>query len=425
MEAESKARRNATGADLDDDLSGSERFALDATRAGVGYWLLWASLFSLFGIALSTGLLALSLLAAVFSRQRRMAWWPRSAAPLGASLVAFAVASGASALASLDPAVSLGHFGSELLTLSSLPLIVFWVRRRAHLSRLVNAVLALAALASLVGIAQSLGAGFAGAPQRPESLFSHYMTFSGLLVLAFALVLGRLATADLPQRRWHMALTVLYAVALMLTLTRGAWIAALIASFTVLLLRRRRWLPAFLLAFGLGAAVLAVTAPSYWERARSIVQLDDDSSYDRLCMLWSSAQMVRDRPVFGLGDGMVERYYPIYRHPSAPRTDVAHLHNTYAHLVAEKGIPALLTYLALFAASFWLALRLRRDPALQDPTSQALVFGTLLTLFTFSLAGLFEANWRDTEVQRMVLLVLALPAALAKISAGVAGGRDQ
>ena len=37
----------------------------------------------------------------------------------------------------------------------------------------------------------------------------------------------------------------------------------------------------------------------------------------------------------------------------------------------------------------------------------------ILALFAFNVAGLFENNWGDTEVQRPVLFLLALPFCLA------------
>jgi hypothetical protein len=39
--------------------------------------------------------------------------------------------------------------------------------------------------------------------------------------------------------------------------------------------------------------------------------------------------------------------------------------------------------------------------------------GMLLALLAFNLAGLFENNWGDTEVQRPALLLLAIPFCLA------------
>ena len=38
-----------------------------------------------------------------------------------------------------------------------------------------------------------------------------------------------------------------------------------------------------------------------------------------------------------------------------------------------------------------------------------LYLGMLLALLAFAVAGLFEDNWADTEVQRILLFLLALP----------------
>jgi O-antigen ligase len=51
--------------------------------------------------------------------------------------------------------------------------------------------------------------------------------------------------------------------------------------------------------------------------------------------------MVAERPLFGIGPDLVEARYPIYRHPTAPRYTVPHLHNDLLQLAAERGLPAL------------------------------------------------------------------------------------
>ena len=86
-------------------------------------------------------------------------------------------------------------------------------------------------------------------------------------------------------------------------------------------------------------------------RVTSIVDLRDTSNYDRLCMLEAGVTMVRERPVFGLGPDLVKRRYPIYRPPAAPRYEVPHLHNSLLQLAAERGLPALASYLGLTAAA--------------------------------------------------------------------------
>ena len=42
-----------------------------------------------------------------------------------------------------------------------------------------------------------------------------------------------------------------------------------------------------------------------------------------------------------------------------------------------------------------------------------LYLGALLALVALNVAGLFENNWGDTEVQRLALFVLAIPFCLA------------
>ena len=106
---------------------------------------------------------------------------------------------------------------------------------------------------------------------------------------------------------------------------------------------------------------------------------------------------------------MVRERYPIYRHPTAPRYVVVHLHNSFVQLAAERGLLSLAAYAWLMAASFvWAWRRFRRNGGVLGPEAD-LDLGTLMVLVGFNVAGLFEANWRDTEVQRLVLFVLAMP----------------
>ncbi len=150
--------------------------------------------------------------------------------------------------------------------------------------------------------------------------------------------------------------------------------------------------------------------PASWSaRISSIGDLRDPSNYDRVCMLEAGLFMIDEHPLFGLGPGMVRERYPIYRHPTAPRYAVAHLHNSFVQLAAERGLLSLAAYAWLMAVSFiWAWRRFRRNGGVLGPEAD-LDLGALMVLVGFNVAGLFEANWRDTEVQRLVLFVLAMP----------------
>jgi O-antigen ligase len=119
--------------------------------------------------------------------------------------------------------------------------------------------------------------------------------------------------------------------------------------------------------------------------------------------------MIRERPLFGLGPELVERRYAIYRSPAAPRYEVPHLHDNLLQIAAERGLPALISYLWLTMASIAVAWRGFRREGGRRGRRADLYVGAMLALLAFNLAGLFENNWGDTEVQRPVLFVLAIP----------------
>jgi O-antigen ligase len=106
---------------------------------------------------------------------------------------------------------------------------------------------------------------------------------------------------------------------------------------------------------------------------------------------------------------MVQQYYPIYKHPTAHRGDVKHLHNTLLQLAAERGLLSVVAYVWLMVAAFLLAYRRYRQEGSLGGERADLLLGVLLSLLALNIAGVFEANWRDTEIQRWTLFLLAVP----------------
>jgi O-antigen ligase len=387
----------------------------------VGFGITAAHVLTVWGLAVSNAALGLAILWGLYEH-RRLRWdWKRTApllVPLGLYVIFFLV----SILASLDPAASFDDL-VDVLTLSTLVMAVLWVRGEDQVRRLVDWLVAMTAVLGVYGIVQYLVTDYGPLHQRIPGPFSHYMTYSGVLLVGDFLLLGRLlagagrpaAAASRPayRRPWSWAALAIINTALLLTLTRGAWVAAGVTVTVALWIRVRRWFAAYVAAALVAGMLLLAVAPASWtERMRSIADLSDGSNYDRLCMAQAAFYMIGERPLFGIGPAMVFARYPIYRHPTAPRYTVKHLHNTFLHLAAERGLLSLGAYLWLMAAGLGLALRgFRREGG--DRGGRAdLYLGVILALVGFNLAGLFEANWRDTEVQRLVLFVLAVPCCL-------------
>lgn len=384
---------------------------VDGRRAA--FWLYAAHLWAVFGLALSNILLGLSILAAPFAwtagREEPTREGPglRRGAPLLVALGLYVVFLLVPVATSLDRGHSTRAL-SELFNLAVLPLALLVVRKERDARRVVIGVLVVAAASALYGLGQFL-VGYGDLSHRIRASFSHYMTFSGVLLVADCLLLGYLACGEpdgVRSRAWRWGALVVINAALLGSYTRSAWVGLAVALVLLLLVRAPRWL----LALPVAALLFALLAPApVLERVASIADLEDPSNRDRLAMVQAGAAMIADRPLVGLGPEMVKTLYPRYRVESAVRDDVPHLHNTFLHLGAERGLPALGAYLALMGVAMAAAWRrLRREGGCRGPRGD-LYLGTLLVLVAFNVAGLFEHNWGDSEVQRLVLFVLALP----------------
>ena len=376
----------------------------EAGPSRAGFWLYTAHLWAVFAIAVSNVLLGLTVLVAPWSIPRRAAAW-RPGRALLQPLALYVLALLASIAASYEPRRSLGAM-SEIFSLATLLLALFLVRGEGPARRIVNGLIVVSTLFALSGLAQFLW-DFGGINHRIRGPFSHYMTFSGVLLIA-DLLLGAQIVASPAARKsaWRWAALALLNLALLGSLTRSAWMGVLV-GFTLLVLLRA---PKLLLAYLPAAALFVLLAPvPVLSRALSIAKPSDRSNYDRLCMVKAGVRMVSERPLFGLGPDLVKRRYPIYREPTAPRFTVPHLHNSLLQLTAERGLVSLIAYLWLMGAGLWIAWRRFRAEGGPWGGRADLYLGVLAALVGFNFAGLFENNWGDTEVQRLVLFVLALP----------------
>lgn len=369
----------------------------------LGLTLFAAHLLSVFWIAVSNVLLGIALLASPWTLRWRDALRP-GARPLLLSLGAYVVLLAASIVASTEPLVSARAI-SEVFSLATLLLALALIRGADEARKLTDGAILVAVGIAGAGLFQFL-TGYGDLDNRIRGPLSHYMTFSGVLLVADLLLFARLAYARGWRSPWRWAAALVINVALLGSLTRSAWVALAVVLPILLLVSR----PRLLLVVPIAALVFLVLAPvPLLHRMRSIGDLTDESNYDRICMARAGMMMVAERPLFGIGPDLVKSRYPLYRHPTAPRYTVPHLHNSFLQLAAERGLPALAAYLALMLAAARTALsRFRAEGGLAGPRAD-LYLGTLLALVGFNLAGLFENNWGDTEVQRMVLFVLALP----------------
>jgi len=313
---------------------------------------------------------------------------------------------------SMDPLESFKR-SRQLLLFLIVPMAARLLQGERAMTAL-NVIIALGAAGALVGIVEYAALGFDVTNNRPRGTLGHYMTYSGLLMLVTCAAAARLIYY---KREWIWPAIAVPAllVALAVTLSRNAWVGTLVAISVLLAVRNLK----LFLVVPAAAVLLMLASPSaVRQRAYSIFDLHDPTNRDRVAMIESGVQMVKDHPLFGVGLNLVPRVYPQYRTPDAVEpagavglTTRSHLHNVPMQIAAERGLPALAIWLWFVAlAARDLFRQLWRGPA------RAVAGAGAAALVAMLAAGLFEYNFGDSEFLVLFLGLITLPYAAARQS---------
>jgi O-antigen ligase len=325
-----------------------------------------------------------------------------SAPPFFLSLFAYGLLTLISSAFSVDPAAS--FIDDKQLVLLAIVPVVYDIARGPRATSVAEVVITVGAASALVGILQYGVLHYDNLGQRPQGALTHYMTYSGALMLVTTTAAARLVFGA-RDRIWPALVMPALVVALALTFTRNAWIGTCFAVGLLFILKDFRLaalLPAIL------AALFVIAPDGLANRLTSTFNAQDPANQDRFAMIEIGARIVADRPFTGVGPNMVPRVYEEYRPDYAVNAVNPHLHNVPLQIAAERGLPALAVWLWFVGATvvaLWRMFRQRRERVLTT-TALAAMAGMLA-------AGLFEYNFGDSEFLMLFLVLITLPFAAA------------
>lgn len=376
------------------------------------YWsLLGCAATTQFSIAAAQALLALTAilwLALMVAGRERVEvpsmFWPL-AAYAGATLVA--------SLFSIDPRVS--FWDSRQLALFLIVPIAYRLLRGERSLKAVDVIITIGAVHAVYGIVQYGILNLDDTPlvsQRIQGLLSHYMTYSGLIMLVACTAAARVMFRR-EDRLWAALIMPALIVALALTLSRNAWVGACAGIGVLFLLRDFRLLGLLPVAVGLFIALAPAPLTERFYAMFSVEDLVTDtetssatvqSNRDRVAMIRSGLRIIKDHPVTGVGPDMLIQVYPHYRDPQAIRQLNPHLHNVPLQIAAERGLPALAIWL-------WFVVVMIRDFFRRRRTSAypSLATAGLACVVAMLAAGMFEYNFHDSEFLMLFLVLVTLP----------------
>ncbi|MDH3529576.1 MAG: O-antigen ligase family protein, partial [Acidobacteriota bacterium] len=121
---------------------------------------------------------------------------------------------------------------------------------------------------------------------------------------------------------------------------------------------------------------------------------------------------------FGVGMDSIKRYAVEWRLFDDGKIQIGHYHSTPMQLLVERGLPALLLWLWMFAAYLWALFRALRTEKFTNWVDRGIVLGAFGGVVGFLFSSLVHYNFGDAEVAMVLYLIMALGMSLMNSNSG-------
>lgn len=240
--------------------------------------------------------------------------------------------------------------------------------------------------------------------------FNHTPTFYGsfmLMQLPLLIYIAQLEILSTLWRRLAAVTAVLSLICLVLSMTRGAWLAFVVVVVIFVALEKRYRLLTAKICACLAAVflIVALASPQIQERLSTMTSTKFQSNTERVLMWKAAAEIFRDYPIYGVGQKMYANAYNKYyiakeaRERAGVIGEVGHTHphNNLLHRASEGGLIGLASFIGLYVYFFWkFYTQYKREKIF------ALGAGitAILILAGLQLEGLTDTNMNQVPIMR-------------------------
>lgn len=292
------------------------------------------------------------------------------------------------------------------------------VRRLAHVLLAVGCAIAILSFGH-AGSLQSVAGGQA-VDNRLHGTFTEPNQFGGFCGIVVIVAIGvALGARSRLERYLASAAALLVGVAMLLALSRGAWVGFGLAGILLLVL-----VPKARRALGVGLLVAMLVVPladtftpdnpqvKVVRQRVSTLRLPTNTVYDSRPAIWREAlREIADQPIIGQGPGQ----FPVVS--AQPASDAAtvyadHAHNVLLTVAAEAGIPAALLLVGFTLSMLGLLVRTVRS--LRGSPDAALIAGLGSALVVVIGQGLVDFTLRNADIFALLAVMVGLLLAAAR-----------
>jgi probable O-glycosylation ligase (exosortase A-associated) len=201
------------------------------------------------------------------------------------------------------------------------------------------------------------------------------------------------------------------------TYSRGAFLSIAAWAAFYVLRTKRKVLSVLAIAF-VAYFAFSVMPPEYWDRMRSVEANDegqrDASAQGRIHYWYVGLEMLKARPLIGVGFNAFQQAYDDYDFSRGAFGDHRNAHSTWFGTAGDLGYPGLALFILILVSSFYAALKVellaKRTPVLKD--LQPFALGIQSGFVVMIIGGTFL----HLQYSEMLWHLFALTMALQRIS---------
>lgn len=251
-----------------------------------------------------------------------------------------------------------------------------------------------------------------GATYRANGFFSMPLSYAYSMGMAGFMIAGYAMVVRSRHFRYGLQLSTfaffMASVAVIISQTRGAWIALVGATLPFSLLLGKRTFLKLTGAFTALFISLISFSSDFRDRLTSIWDLDMRSNSLRLEIWQTHWEIFKDHPIIGAGlKNNVNLMHVYYEKLGIANGMITHAHNNFLQMLSGTGILGFLFYVTLIGYFLWLSFDLWKKLPEEAYFYRSLALGGLAAQIYLHIGGLTEANFIDAEVNHMLWVIWA------------------